>query len=278
MLVLIGDLIDDVVVIGAHAIERGTDNPARISHTRGGSAANVAAAAAALVPTRFIGRVGTDATGEALASQLAKAGVDVRVQREGRTGSIVILVDETGERTMLTDRGAAAELGPIDPAWLEGASWVHLPLYGLTDRPSRIAILGALARLPGVPRSIDLSSVATMRHLGGEMLDDLLSRLHPDVVFANADEDSLARDLGLALPAATTLVVKNGADPVRLGTGGESIDIPVPPVGEVVDTTGAGDAFAAGYLAAALDNAPAPDCVRAGVALAAQALAHPGAL
>ena len=178
MLTVIGDLLADVVVLAGSSYEIGTDNPALITHVRGGSGANVAAAAAASVPVSFIGRIGDDAEGEALVRRLASTGVDVLVQRGGRTGSIVILVDESAERTMLTDRGAAAELEAIDPAWLASADWLHLPLYGLVPPVSRVALVQAAAsvRARGVPVSIDLSSVAAMRELGAETLLRLVTQ------------------------------------------------------------------------------------------------------
>jgi sugar/nucleoside kinase (ribokinase family) len=280
MLTVIGDLLADVVVLGAASPEVGTDNPVVITHTRGGSAANVAAAAAASVAVRFIGRVGADTEGEALARDLGRAGVEVLVQRAGRTGSIVILVDHDAERTMLTDRGAAAELGPIEPGWLEGTRWLHVPLYGFTDDVSREAVLVACrwARERGVPISVDLSSVAAMRRLGSGVLAEILSAVLPAVVFANADEAALLADRGPGLPATAVFVVKRGPDPVRVRWEGMTAEVPVEEVADVVDTTGAGDAFAAGYLTAALGGASPVACAAAGSAAAREALLRPGAL
>lgn len=281
MLTVIGDLIADVVVIGAFPYAIGTDNAAVITHTRGGSAANVAAAAAPSTPVRFIGRVGADAEGDALAGALAQAGVDVRVQREGRTGSIVILVDAAKERTMLTDRGAAAELGDIDPAWLEGTSWLHLPLYGFVPDVSRAALIRACgwARERSVPVSVDLSSVDAMRRLGADGVRSVLADSSPAVVFANADEARVLDGWGLGHPADSVVAVKRGAEPVLLRTPGDGeLRIPVDAVADVVDTTGAGDAFAAGYLAAALVGMPPAECAKAGAASARGALRRPGAI
>ncbi|WP_322409060.1 carbohydrate kinase family protein [Microbacterium invictum] len=277
---VVGDLLADVVVLGTSTLERGTDNPATITHTRGGSAANVAAAAAPATSVRFIGRVGSDAEGEALVHELERSGAEVRVQRAGRTGSIVILVDESAERTMLTDRGAAAELGPIDPGWLEGTDWLHLPLYGFTDALSRAALLSAAmwARERHVPLSLDVSSVATMRALGGEVLSDLLLRLSPAVVFANVEEAVLLDESEVVVPGGTVFVVKRGAEPVQLRQDHGMTEVPVDRVEGVLDSTGAGDAFAAGYIVAALRSEDPAACAASGCAFAREALLRPGAL
>ncbi|MFH8249783.1 carbohydrate kinase family protein [Microbacterium sp. B2969] len=278
MLTVIGDLIADVIVLGAADLVRGTDNPAAITHTRGGSAANVAAAAAPHTRVRFIGRVGTDAEGQALVAELEAAGVEVRVQRGGRTGSIVILVDEAGERTMLTDRGAAAELDAIEPAWLDGTRWLHVPLYGFATAVSRAAVLKAVGPSPAFPVSLDLSSVSAMRELGVEGLRAVVDALSPAVVFANADEAELLDSFELDLPGELRLVVKRGGEPVILRARGVEDEVEVEQVDGVVDSTGAGDAFAAGFLAAALTGETPARCARAGAALARGALHRPGAL
>ena len=278
MLVVIGDLVADLIVLGGAALERGTDNAAQVRLTRGGSAANVAAAAAAQHPSRFIGRVGDDTLARALVGELEAAGVDVRVQRHGRTGAIVVLVDALGERTMITDRGAAAELDAIDPAWLAGADWVHVPLYGFASAPSARAVTDGAARAAarGAGVSLDLSSVATMRALGREELRRVLAELKPDVVFANEDEARTAGELGLQ--PSGVYVVKRGAEPVLVAADGQVSEVPVQQVDDVIDSTGAGDAFAAGYIVAALEGADPRQSARAGSMLAMSALRRPGAL
>lgn len=278
MLVVIGDLVADLIVLGGSLLERGTDNPAQVRLTRGGSAANVAVAASRRHPVRFIGRVGDDTLGRTLSDELAEAGVDVRVQRAGRTGAIVVLVDAVGERTMITDRGAAAELERIDEEWLMDAEWAHLPLYGFSVEPSRAALLEAARVLSarGVPVSLDLSSVATMRDLGPDVLSGILTAVDPAVVFANADEAALAIELGCE--PQRVYIVKRGGDPIVVHVDGVATEVPVERVDDVLDSTGAGDAFAAGYLTAALGGASPADSARAGSTLAMSALRRAGAL
>jgi sugar/nucleoside kinase (ribokinase family) len=276
MLCVVGDLVEDVVVWPSGPPRPGTDTPARIFRRRGGSAANVAVwAVRAGVPARFIGRVGADPLGAQLVAQLERDGVDVRVQRQGYSGTIIVLVDRTGERAMLPDRGACVELAGVPPEWLAGTGWLHLPAYSLTVEPlaSTCIALVEQARREGAGVSVDASSVALLEAAGaGRVRDVLLVDVRPDILFANSDEAALLAVSDHAL--APLVVVKDGPRPVRLQPGGA---VAVPPVDGVVDTTGAGDAFAAGFLAARLGGAGNEGAARAGIALAATVLTTPGA-
>ena len=275
MLLTVGDLVEDVVVVLPGPPSPGTDTTCRIVRSRGGSAANVAAAAvAAGGRARLLARVGDDPLGEQLCAELAAAGVDLQhVQRSGRTGSIVVLVDPAGERTMLTDRGASAQLAP-DVAALEGVGALHVPAYSLAvARP-----LFDAARERGILRSVDASSVGLLRELGREHWRAVLGALGPDVVFADAGE---AAFLGLddrPPPGVPLAVVKDGPRPARvLRSGRGPVEVPATPVTEVVDTTGAGDAFAGAWLVATLAGADVEEAVRRAHGHAAQVVGHAGA-
>jgi len=243
----------------------------------------VAALAAGRVPTRFIGRVGADAAGAALVADLENDGVEVRVQREGRTGTVVLLVDADGERTMFPDRGASALLDGVDPAWLAGVAWLHAPAYGLEREPMRSEItrLAGLARAAGARISLDASSTGLLAGLGVERALALIGEAAPDVLFANEAEAEL---LGLAgggesaASVARTVVVKHGPLPTDVIEAGRLVArVDVAPVAGIRDLTGAGDAFAAGFLAATLRGADVAAACRAGHAAAASVLTNPGA-
>ncbi len=278
MLLSVGDLIEDVVVWLPGAVALGSDTVVRMSRQRGGSAANVVAAAArAGGQARFVGQVGDDDLAHRLIHGLAVTGADVAVRHGGRTGSIVVLVDETGERTMLTDRGATTELSGADPDWLDGVEVLHLPAYSLFVEPlgPTCLELAAFARDLGIPITIDPSSTALLEAYGIERFLELLAVVQPAVLFPNGDEAALL--VGDGPPDGVSLVVeKHGPDPVRLVTAEGVTEVPVPPVDGVVDTTGAGDAFAAGFLVAWTAGKPAIEAVARGNEVAAHVLRGPG--
>jgi sugar/nucleoside kinase (ribokinase family) len=276
MLGVIGDLLEDVVIQATGPPARGTDTAARIERRRGGSAANVAAAAALIgCQVRFIGRVGDDGLGEQLIARLADDGVDVRVQRGGRTGAVAVLVEPGGERTMFPDRAAAADLEAIDPTWLEGVTWLHLTGYSLCGEPAGSASLDAArhVRANHGRVSVDISSAAVIEAFGPARFAAAIEAVGPDIVFANAEE---ARTLAGRPPGV--YVVKDGPRPVVvIQADGSTSEVEVPPLpGPVSDTTGAGDAFAAGFIAVMLDGASAVDAARAGVAAAGLVLGRSG--
>jgi len=277
VLLCVGDLIEDVVVWLPGPVALGSDTEVSITRARGGSAANVAAAAVRSGgAARFVGQLGDDELAHRLLHGLATTGVDVVARHGGRTGSIIVLVDSTGERTMLTDRAAATELADPEPAWLDGVAVLHLPAYSLfKERLARSCLtLAAMAKGRGIPLSIDPSSSALLEQYGVDRFKALLADLQPAILFPNADEAAL---LGDGPPDGVDLVVeKHGPDAVRLITAHGVTEVPVPPVSGVVDTTGAGDAFAAGFLVAWATGRPPVECVTHGSETAAHVLRGPG--
>ncbi|MEZ5408044.1 MAG: PfkB family carbohydrate kinase [Acidimicrobiales bacterium] len=295
MLVAVGDLVVDVVVrleeppdgrpdgvgAGSVVVNLGSDTPATVTHRQGGSAANVCVAAARLgAPTRFVGQVGDDPTGRWLVDSLRAAGVDTAVRAAGRTGSVIVLCHADGERSMITDRGASAELAGAEPDWLDGARALHLPLYTLAADPLRstaVALAGA-ARRAGAVVSVDLSSTSLLAALGRAVVGDLIARLAPDVVLANRAEAAWAEaaragGAGVGIvPLSAMRVEKRGPESaVVTAAGRAAVAVPAVPIGPVADSTGAGDAFAAGWLTASLAGA---DPVEATVAAHRAAADH----
>ncbi len=255
MLGSVGDLVEDVVVRLHEQVNVASDTRATVVRRRGGSSANVVAAACrAGGAARFIGQVGDDATGRGLTDALLADGADLRVRRAGRTGTIVVLVDIAGERTMLSDRAACTDLADPEPEWLDGLHTLHIPYYSLVIEPlaSTTTTLAAWATERGIRVSIDTSSAAIIEHAGPGRALARIASLRPSVVLANELE---AATLGPRLHPdhldGALVIVKQGAEPaIVLQAGATPVEVPAVAVADVRDTTGAGDAFAAGLLLA----------------------------
>ena len=237
----LGDLLLDVVVRLESPLVPGDDTRATTRTGAGGQAANVAAWAAALgAAARVIAKRGGDAAGEICAAELAERGVEVVGPVGERTGVVVSLVDADGERTMSSDRGAAAELraDELDPSWFTACDVLHVSGYALLGEPasSAAAYAARLARQAGARLSVDLSSAAAVR-AAGDALEERLAGISPDLVFATEAEREALGSLD------TEWVVKLGARGLRVdGRVFEAASA------SVADTTGAGDALAAGFL------------------------------
>ena len=282
MLCTIGDLVEDVVVWLNTELNIGSDTESTIRRTRGGSAANVAMfAALTQTPARFIGQVGHDRLGSQLCEVLRESGVDVQVIADGRTGSIVVLVQPNGQRSFLTDRGVASHLATFNAPLMKDVRVLHIPTYSLVDEPlaSTSAQYVATARQHEALISIDASSSSVLHKYGVDAYRLLIATLQPDVFLCNEDEAAV---LGVTahqpMDGAALTVIKQGPLPVIAVHGdGTSIEIAVPPVVNIVDTTGAGDAFAAGFLPTYADTRDVSAAIQRGNDIASRVLQSPGA-
>jgi sugar/nucleoside kinase (ribokinase family) len=286
VLCTIGDLIEDVVVwLNSELksqINIGSDTDSVIVRTRGGSAANVAMFGALTgTPSRFIGQVGNDNLGKQLCASLRESGVDVCTEARGRTGSIVVVVQPNGERTFLTDRGVASELSIFDASYLAGVSIVHVPTYSLALDPLATTAVQYIraARATGALISVDASSTSVLRDYGIDRYSELITSIAPDIFLCNNDEAALLNiDSKHPVPGAELTVIKRGALPVTVVTAaGVVTEVVTPPVANIVDTTGAGDAFAAGFLPVYATSRNIKDSITNGNIIAARVLRSPGA-
>lgn len=288
--VVFGDLMVDVVATASAPLARGSDAPATVRTHGGGSAANVASRlAAARVPVALVCRVGDDAAGRAAVAELEAQGVEVHAQHDADlpTGTCVVVVEPDGERTFLPDRGANAALAPGSPAivGLRPDDHLHVSGYALLDAgPARDAALEALAvaREVGASSSVDPASSAPLRREGAERFLGWVAGT--TTLLPNAAEAAALTGLVDPAAAARALARASGAEVVvtlgaagALWTDGTRVardDGKLVPGG---DSTGAGDAFAAGWLAARRAGAGIPEALRAANAAGALAVAAPGA-
>ncbi len=272
--VVVGDVAVDVQVTPASDPVPGADVPASIRSTPGGAGANTAAWLARLgAEVTLVARVGADAAGRAAADDRRAAGGEPRLATDGDapTATVVVLLGG-GDRTMLSDRGAAARLSPADLPDLAGADHLHLSGYVLLDPSSRDAGLAALAaaRAAGLTTSVDPQAAPA---LTAEFRDWIQGA---DLLLPNAAELAALGPLDDLLAGVGAIAVTDGPRAARWIDRSGTVAVRPDRVA-VVDPTGAGDAFDAGLLVAHLGGATAVDALAAGCRAAAAAVGHAGA-
>ena len=287
--VVVGDVMVDVLAAMSGPVAPGSDTPSTISTAGGGSAANVAVWLAAQgVRTSYVGRVGDDPWGRESVVALTGAGVTtyVSTDTERATGTCLVLVEPGGERSMLPDSGANVTMTPehLPREPFRPGGHLHLAGYTLLNEGCREAGLAALAlaREVGMTVSVDPSSAAPLRRVGAARF--LGWTRGADLLIANRDEAAVLAGRPDPHQAAQQLadgyrevVVKLGADGAVWHGGFISASAPAERGAEVVDTTGAGDAFAAGFLASWLLHPEPETALAAGNRLAARAVTTVGA-
>lgn len=287
-LLVVGDIVTDVVARHAEPIAADTDTAAAIAVRPGGAGANVACWAASCgARVRLLARLGADSADWHRAA-LEAAGVEavLRIDDAAPTAVVIALVDAAAERTLITDGGASILLGPADwdEALLDGIAHVHLSGYLYFTAPGRAlaAVVTKAARARRLPVSVDPASAGFLRSAGvPRFLADVAGT---DLLLPNAAEAALLS--GAAEPAGAaaelsaacggTVVVTLGAGGALAAEGGAAtVRVPGVPA-TAVDTTGAGDAFTGGLLAARLAGADLRTSVAAGCRAGARAVALVG--
>jgi sugar/nucleoside kinase (ribokinase family) len=274
---VVGDAALDVLVRAGTLPEPGGDVRAAIEIRPGGAGANTAAWLAALgADPVLLARVGADTAGTQVREFLTAAGVRTELVTDtgAPTATVVVLVDAAGQRAMLADRGAAGRLAPADVRLPAGARHLHLSGYVLLDDSSRDAGRAALAaaRAAGLTTSVDPQAAALLTDPAG-----FLAQVRGvDLLLPSAGELAALGGAEAALGAVRAVAVTDGPRGAAWLSRSGRVEVPGR-VADVLDTTGAGDAFDAGVLAAWTGGAAPADALAAGVAAGTRAVARPGA-
>ena len=283
-ILVIGDVMTDIVVCPEGPLARGSDRRATIRFEPGGSAANQAAGLAALgVAVDFVARVGA-ADVAAESARLSAAGVTphLAADPDHPTGRLIALIDPSGERSFFTDRGANETLSSADipDALIAGAAQIHLSGYSFFAPSPRAAVLDVMRRAGATPVSVDPASAEFLREVGPQSFLDWTrgaSLLLPnadeaEVLAGSADPDVQCARLAALYPL---VVIKRGAAGCVAAERERRWAVAAPTT-QAIDSTGAGDAFAAAFLAARLSGLEIEAALRRAVTAGATATTRIG--
>ena len=285
----IGDVMLDVIArinVSPQKINFGSDTASRISTSSGGAAGNVAAWLTRTdARSAIVCHVGDDPAGAAIVTEFDALGVshgDLVIPGE-TSGVVVVLVDSSGERTMFPDKGANSRLTVTDLPDLGAFQAVYISGYALLNPLARDGVLAMIAKIKadGLPIYFDPASVGAMKDVADKELHNWFSMM--DVLLLNEEESiyltgsvDIERALNYLLDFSQVVVIKRGsAGAIAKARGFDSISLPAV-AATVVDTTGAGDSFAAGFIASYSKNHDLTAALQSGAELAADCVAIVG--
>ena len=283
----IGDAALDVIVKMQTEIHVGSDTTSQISMHGGGAAANTATWLAQLGHSVFFScRLGDDAAGHAISSEfdLWKIEHQKTFLENEKTGVVVVLVDDKGDRTMFPDSGANSGISERDLPELRGFDAAYLSGYSLFNPLSTNGVLRMVNEIKdvGITLIFDPASVGTMMAFNRKRVLETLT--HMDITIMNEDEaryiadcDSLDKALDFITEIVSIAVIKTGSSGAIARIRGSNTVISHADAVNAIDTTGAGDAFAAGFIPMWLESKDLLASMNAGNEVARQCVAIIGA-
>jgi len=285
----IGDVMLDVIVhidVAPQKINYGSDTASRISTGSGGAAGNVAAWLTRTdARSTIVCHVGDDPAGAAIVADFDELGVEhgELVIPGQASGVVIILVDSSGERTMFPEKGANSSLTLSDLPELSKFQAVYISGYSLLNPLARPGVLAMIEKIKADNITIyfDPASVGTMKDVSDTEMHQWFSLMN--VLLLNEEESiyltgsvDMERALDYLLDYSEVVVIKRGSlGAIAKTRGFDSISVPAVPA-SVVDTTGAGDSFAAGFIATYAKTHDLTAALTSGTELAARCVAIVG--
>ena len=283
----IGDAMLDVIVKMQGQMYLGSDTISQISTHGGGAAANTATwLASSGHKVFYVCRLGDDAAGRVIANEFDAWNIEYKPEflKEHRTGIVVVLVDENGERSMFPDRGANSGLSELDLPDLTRFGSVFLSGYALFNPLSQAGVLRMINKMRESNLEIFFNpgSVGVMSNLGVDAcrqrckLMDLLIMNQAEAEFLTGNSDIEAALNELAKDVETVVITTSSKGAIGKSRGQEIVNSPIMPI-TAIDSTGAGDAFAAGFIGRWIESKDLESSLKAGNTLASGCVTTIGA-